>query len=101
MLLNAEQLAKLGKYNLINLYAPSGSNNKQARRYLFGQDLFHLIRGLSSSPYPLLGGDFNCVLSPIDTERNFIDKKCPALKDLVDDFNYMDAFRSVKPNIAE
>ena len=95
------QLAKLGKYNLVNLYAPSGSNNKQGRRDLFGQDLFHLIRGLSSSPYPLLGGDFNCVLSPLDTEKNFSEKKCPALKDLVDSFNYMDAFRSVKPNTAE
>ena len=71
------QLAKLGQYNLLNIYAPSGSNHKQDRRNLFGQDIFNLVRAASS--YPLMGGDFNCVLSAQDTERNFGDKKCPAL----------------------
>ena len=95
------QLAKLGQYNLLNLYAPSGGNNKSARRNFFGQDVFHLLRGLGSSPYPMMAGDFNCVLSAMDTERNFADKKCPALQDLVSGFNYLDAFRQVKPNVAE
>ena len=95
------QLAKLGPYNLLNLYAPSGGNNKTARRNFFGQDVFHLIRGLGSSPYPILAGDFNCVLSAKDTERNFGDKKCPALQDLVSGFNLSDAFRVVKPDVSE
>ena len=49
----------------------------------------------------MLGGDFNCILSAQDTERNFNDKKCPALSDLVTGFNYSDAFRLVKPNCQE
>ena len=35
------QLAKLGPYHLLNVYAPSGGNNKSARRDFFGQDIFH------------------------------------------------------------
>ena len=92
-------MAKLGPYNLLNIYAPSGSNHKQERRNLFGQDIFNLVR--SSSHYPVLAGDFNCVLAAQDTERNFGDKKCPALTDLIRGFNYADAFRIVKPNVSE
>ena len=93
------QLACLGPYNLLNIYAPSGSNHRQERRDFFGQEIFNLVRG--SSQYPLIIGDFNCVLSAQDTERNFNDKKCPALNDLVRSFNYADAFRIVKPNAVE
>ena len=80
--------------NLLNLYAPSEGIIKQ-------RDVFHLIRGLGSSPYPILAGDFHCVLSAKDTERNFGDKKCPALQDLVSGFNLSDAFRVVKPDVSE
>ena len=93
------QIASLGPYSLLNIYAPSGSNHRQERRDFFGQDVFNLVRG--SSQYPLIIGDFNCVLSAKDTERNFNDKKCPALNDLVRGFNYADAFRIVKPNAVE
>ena len=58
-----------------------------------------LIRG--SSSYPIIIGDFNCVLSAKDTENNFANKTCPALADLVKGFNYTDAFRIVKPDILE
>ena len=95
------QLAKLGSYSLLNLYAPSGGNNKAARRSFFGQDIFRLIRGSCTSSYPLIGGDFNCVLAPKDTENNFVNKKCPALKELVNGFNYSDAFRVLHQNEAE
>ena len=95
------QLAKLGPYHLLNLYAPSGGNHKAERRNFFGQDIFRLIRGVNSTSSPLLGGDFNCVLSPLDTEINFADKTCPALKDLVTGFNYSDAFRMLKPGLSE
>lgn len=85
------QILKLGIYNFANIYAPSGSQNRQSRRNFFGQDIFRLVRGLDKSP-PILGGDFNCILNSKDTESNFNDKKCPALKDLVDNFNYSDAY---------
>ena len=95
------QLAKLGSYSLLNLYAPSGGNNKAARRSFFGQDIFRLMRGSSTSSYPLIGGDFNCVLAPKDTENYFVNKKCPALKELVNGFNYSDAIRVLHQNAAE
>ena len=93
------QLASLGPYSLLNIYAPSGSNHRQERRDFFGQEVFNLVR--SSSQYPLIVGDFNCVLSAQDTENNFNQKKCPALHDLVRGFNYADTFRIVKPNASE
>ena len=92
------QALKLGPYTFINVYAPSGSQNRNARREFFGQDIFRLIRGFSSASIPVLGGDFNSVLSVKDTERNFADKQCPALKNLLDNFNYSDAYRSLYPD---
>ena len=86
------QAMRLGAHSFFNIYAPSGSNNKQSRRIFFGQDVFRLVRGLDKTP-PILAGDFNCVLSSKDTERNFPEKKCPALKDLVNDFQYCDPYR--------
>ena len=90
------QCLKLGAYNFVNVYAPSGSQNKQTRRNFFGQDIFRVVRGLAKSA-PIIGGDFNCILSSKDTENNFSDKKCPALQELVNSFNYTDAYRSLHP----
>ena len=95
------QLAKIGSLSILNLYAPSGGNNKTARRNFYGQDIFRLIRGTSSASFPILGGDFNSIISASDTQKNFEDKKCPALKELISGFNYSDAFRLVKPNASE
>ena len=92
------QALKLGPYTFINIYAPSGSQNRQARRDFFGQDIFRLMRSFSNLSHPVLGGDFNSILSAKDTERNFVDKKCPALKDLVDSFNLSDAYRMLHPD---
>ena len=91
------QLLQLGKYSFLNIYAPSGSQNKQSRRLFFGQDIFRTVRGFGHVT-PIIGGDFNCILSPRDTEQNFNNKKCPALKDLVDSFNYSDSYGSLNPN---
>ena len=91
------QALKLGCYTFFNIYAPSGSQNRQSRRDFFGQDIFRLVRGFDNVCYPIIGGDFNSVLSAKDTEKNFADKNCPALKDLVDTFNYADAYRVLHP----
>ena len=48
------QMAKLGPYSLLNIYAPSGSNHRQERRDFFGQDIFNLVMG--SSNYPVIAG---------------------------------------------
>ena len=91
------QSLTMGPYTFLNLYAPSGSQNRQQRRDFFGQDIFRLVRSCNSGSLPIIGGDFNCILSAKDTERNFADKRCPALKDLVDSFNYTDAYRFLYP----
>ena len=95
------QFSKLGSYSLMNLDAPSGTSNKTSRRLFFGEDIFRLIRSTSSASYPIIAGDFNCVLSSLDTENNFEQKKCPVLKELINVFNYSDAFRLIKPNVSE
>ena len=89
----------MGPHYLLNIYAPSGSSNKAARRELFGQDKFCLVA--SSSSLPILAGEFNSVLSAQDTEMNFNDNKYPALTDLVNGFDYSDAFRLLKPTVQE
>ena len=72
------QLLKFGGYSFVNIYAPSGSQNKQARRSFFGQDIFRIVRGFDKS-VPILGGDFNSILSPSDTERNYAEKSAQPL----------------------
>ena len=72
------QALKLGQYAFINIYAPSGSQNRQSRREFFGQDIFRFIRSFSNHSLPIIAGDFNSILSQRDTERNFSDKTCPA-----------------------
>ena len=37
-------------------------------------------------------------MSSKDTERNFADKKCPALHDLIETFNYSDVYRLLHPD---
>ena len=43
------QLLKFGYFSFVNIYAPSGSQNEQARRSFFGQDIFRIIRGFDKS----------------------------------------------------
>jgi len=49
---------------LVNIYAPSGSGNRQEREKIFSHDLAYLLR--KCQKYILLSGDFNCVLSQSD-----------------------------------
>ena len=94
---NRGQSLKFGGRSFLNIYAPSGGGvKKQERREFFGGELFRLIRGLGSE-VPVIIGDFNSVLSPLDCEERYVDKKCPALQDLVLGFNYVDAFRHLHP----
>ena len=67
------QLLKLEGYNFVNIYAPSGSQNKQSRRIFFGQEIFRLVRSFDNS-VPILAGDFNCILS-LMTQNEILMKK--------------------------
>ena len=69
------QALKLGQYTFLNIYAPSGSQNRNTRREFYGQDIFRLVRSFDNASFPVLGGDFNCILSAQDTEINFADNQ--------------------------
>ena len=88
------QVATLGRYMLLNIYAPSGSDKKHERNVFFGQDVFTAL-GLNNNHTWVLGGDFNCVLKPIDIEGGFgfAQKFSPALKDLINSASMKDVFR--------
>lgn len=87
------------KINFLNIYAPSGNSKRNARRDFFGGTI---LRNLSlRSNLPILIGDFNCILSPMDCTDNFRAKNCPALKDLTDLLNYSDGFRVLHPEVID
>ena len=96
------QIATLGTYRLINIYAPSGSNRKQERASFFSQDLFTALQ-LNPSLSLIMGGDYNCLLQAIDVENGFgfSQKRCPALDDLVKVNNLLDSFRVCHPDSIE
>ena len=95
------QSAFIGPYPVINVYPPSGTDNAPARRDFFGNQLFRSIRGLGKQ-LPIIGGDFNCVLSRVDTEGgHFGNKKSNELQEIVREFNLMDSFRYLYPNALE
>ena len=87
------QSAFIGPYPVINVYPPAGTDNAPARRDFFGNQLFRSIRGLGKQ-LPIIGGDFNCVLSRVDIEGgHFGNKKSNELQDIVREFNLQDSFR--------
>jgi hypothetical protein len=49
---------------LVNIYAPSGSSQRQARETFYNVDLPYTLGFLS--PHVIMGGDFNGVLSSED-----------------------------------
>ena len=96
------QCAFLGPYAMLNIYAPSGSYRKYERGAFFSQEVFRALRLHPSSSW-ILGGDFNCVLKPIDIENGvgFLQKNCLQLSDLVKSINLADVFRSKYPGKQE
>ena len=60
--------------------------------------MFSKLAGLST--FWVLG-DFNCVLSELDTTGNFKDKHCPVLKDLVSSMKLLDGYRYFNPTGTE
>ena len=96
------QLAVLGPYVLLNVYAPSGSDKKHERTEFFGQDIFRALR-LNPGDSWVIGGDFNCVLKSMDIDGGvgFSQKCCPALKDFVRSHGMCDVFRDKFPRKEE
>ena len=96
------QVATLGCYMLINIYAPSGSEKKHDRNVFFGQDIFEALT-LHHEAAWVIGGDFNCVLGSVDVEGGvgYRHKFCPSLKDLVRTSSLSDVFRLKNPRAEE
>ena len=96
------QVALLGPYMLLNIYAPSGSDKKFERATFFGQDVFRALR-LKPGASWIVGGDWNCVLKTMDIEGGvgFAQKFSPALKDLVRSSDLCDVFRQEFPRKEE
>ena len=91
------QLIKTDIINIINIYAPSGNNNRDQRRTFFGDILLRNLRLRNN--LPILIGDFNCVIHRNDTMENYNLKKCDALRDIVTLFNYSDSLNVFYPHL--
>ena len=90
------QSIRVGGETYINVYAPSGSNNKRERAEFFTELFPHLLH-IGGGKLPVLAGDFNAVLSAADTTRNFAAKYCKVLDGLVTQMRYKDCFRQLYP----
>ena len=92
------QCALLWDYAFLNIYAPSGSDKKFERGSFFARDIFKALSLHVNSSW-ILGGDFNCILKPIDVENGtgFLQKRCLQLADLVNGKNFQDIFRYLHP----
>ena len=93
------QVLQMGRLAIVNVYAPSGTACRKEREELFAGELALTVRGLG--PEVILVGDWNCVLSPRDVERDYRLKYSPALDTLVQDFSLSDAFSSLHPDKRE
>ena len=78
------QLAYLGSIAVVNIYAPSGSDRKFERGSFFARDIFRAFSMNSTTSNWIVGGDFNCVLKPIDVENGR--KRSLAKKDPLSNF---------------
>ena len=87
------QEVKVGGMVFINIHAPSGASERREREAMFGR----LVARCRQLDKPVLVGDFNCVLHPLDVEANFLAKSSPALLRLVNDLCYVDAYRVLHP----
>ena len=94
------QFIKVGGESYVNVYAPSGSNNKKEREDFFTELFLHLLNK-GEGKLPVISGDFNSVLAEIDTTRHFSAKFSKVLRQLVRQAQYIDCFRFLHPAAQE
>jgi hypothetical protein len=73
----------------VNLYAPSGTARREDREFFFNAELPDLLYTASHSM--IIGGDFNCVLQPVDTTGHFSTSR--ALAEIVRGLTLTDAWK--------
>lgn len=74
---------------ILNIYAPSGSNNRSTRELFFNQDVPNYLQ--NHPTYTVLLGDFNSIVDPIDATGT--SNMSPALKRLCERLNFKDVWR--------
>ena len=79
---------------LVNVYLPSGSEAKQDRENLIGQDIPNLLLHRRKG---LVGGDWNAITAPIDCTNLPDPKMSPNLKKLIKISGWSDTFRTLHP----
>lgn len=78
--------AKFGHVNLVNVYAPSGSQKRQERAMFFGAEVLPLF--CHAVDDVILAGDFNCVLREADTTGR--PNVCGPLRAIVEGYHLKD-----------
>ena len=94
------QVIQLAGLSVFNVYAPSGSGHRAEREHLFSGELARNLR-MKAGEQVVIMGDWNCVLSPEDVERDFQIKNSPALEQIVQDNRLSDAFKHLHPSKTE
>ena len=94
------QIIKVGGESFVNVYAPSGSSNRREREEFFSELYLHL-HNIGGGKLPVLAGDFNSVITEVDTTRHFSSKLSKVFRQLVDQSLYSDCFRSLHPSAHE
>ena len=64
----------LGTTTFLNMYAPSGSNDRRERDNLFSQELFDILAASSPSSLSWLIGHWKCLTEDDQTTASFGDK---------------------------
>lgn len=89
---------QLGKVNIINLYAPSGSQHRRDRKQFYANDIRYYLKN-PRLPV-IIGGDFNCVLN-VDDQNSTPINFSPELQSLCKDFNLVDVWKHMNGNKKE
>lgn len=87
----------INKTNFINIYAHSGTNNRDEKYNLFVNELpLHLNK--SSIEKTIIGGDFNCIINRRDSNaRTF--NFCAGLRSVLISLNLKDVWDELHPDI--
>ena len=94
------QIIKVEGESYVNVYAPSGSNNRRQREDFFTELFLHLLN-IEGGKLPVIAGDFNSVVAEIDTTRHFSAKLSKVFRQLVHQAQYSDCFRTLHPAAKE
>ena len=82
------------KLYLVNIYAPSGSNKEKEREEFFEIELIQSL--IVNTDNIILGGDWNCILSPNDSSRPENTTPSKTLESIKNTFRFKDILQAKK-----